>query len=404
MRDEVRRVRRPVGKADAESFGLTYVRCGPVSKTPLLVLPGGPGLASVRPYRGLRAAAAAQGLSVVMVEHRGVGLSRRGDDGSDLPLSALTVEQTVADLAAVLDDIGAERAFVYGSSYGSYLAQGLAVRHPDRVAGLVLDSPMLRADRGRPHQDALRRLFWEGDDPATARAAGMLRGLVENGTVPADEAATVVQIVYEAAGPGRVEQLLDLMAAGRGRRTWKALRDLGTRELQSTAKGVMEFDLVGTIAFRELGYAPLPDGLPLQPNLEFLTLADRYPPFDGEPYDLPRELPRLSCPTGVVSGDRDLRTPRAVAQEVVGLVPGAVLVALSGCGHSALDTRPRAALQVAQAVVEGRTAQLPAQAERLSRLPAAFSVRALDRLLGVQLAAARLAPSTRRGANAPQPG
>lgn len=401
-RDEVRAVRRPVDTESAESFSLRYVRCGPPSAPPLLVLPGGPGLASIRPYRALRTMAAAQGLPVIMVEHRGVGRSRHRDDGSDLPLSGLSVRQVVDDLVAALDDAGVERAFVYGTSYGSYLAQGLAVQHPDRVAGLVLDSPVLRADRGRLQRATLRRLFWDGDEPATARAAALLRGLVESGAVPADEAAAVVQVVYEAAGTRRVEQLLDLVAAGRARRTWRALRALGLRELQRTAPGVMEFDLVGVIAFRELGYAPQPDDAPLQPDLDFLALADRYPPFEGEPYDLPQELPRFSWPTAVVSGARDIRTPREVAEEVASLVPDAALVALNECGHSALDTRPQAALQVAQAVVQSRTASLPGESERLSRLPGTLGVRAFDRLLGLNLSAARLAPSTRRGRTPPK--
>lgn len=387
-REQVRTLRRPVHADGAESFDLRYVRCGPPTALPLLVLPGGPGLASVRPYRALRAAAAAQGLSVVMVEHRGVGLSRRRDDGSDLPLSALTVDQVVGDLVAVLDDAGLPRAVVYGTSYGSYLAQGLAARSPDRVAGLVLDSPLLRADRGRLQRATMRRLFWDGAEPATARAAALLRGLVTSGALPAAEVAAVVQVVYEATGPRRVEQLLEVLSSGGGRRTWRALRALSLRELQRTAPGVMEFDLVGVIAFRELGYAPIPDDSPLQPDLDLLVVAGRYPRFEGEPYDLPRELPRITCPIAVVSGERDLRTPREVAREVAGLAPHSVLVALRDCGHSALDTRPRAALRVARAVVDGRAADLPAQAEELSRLPAALGIRACDRLLGACLTAA----------------
>ena len=395
-RDELRTLRRPVHPDGAESFDLRYVRSGPPSALPLLVLPGGPGVGSVRPYRALRAAAAAQGLQVVMVEHRGVGLSRRRDDGSDLPRSALSVEQVVDDVAAVLGDAGVEQAVVYGTSYGSYLAQALGVRCPERVAGVVLDSPVLRADRGQAHRAALRRLFWEGAEPATARAAGLLRALVTSGAVPADEAAPVVQVVYEAAGLRRLEQLLDLLASGRGRRTWRALRGLALHELQRTVPGVIEFDLVGVIAFRELGYAPVPDGGPLEPDLDLLALADAYPPFEGEPYDLPRELPRSPWPTVVVSGDRDVRTPRPVAQEAAALAPHGVLVPLRGCGHSALDTRPRAALRVARAVVDGRAGDLPGEAEQLSRLPKAVSVRAFDRLLGARLAAAQLVPARRR--------
>jgi 3-oxoadipate enol-lactonase len=44
------------------------------------------------------------------------------------------------DAAAVLDAAGAERAIVVGVSFGSHVALELAVRRPERVAGLVLVS------------------------------------------------------------------------------------------------------------------------------------------------------------------------------------------------------------------------------------------------------------------------
>ena len=53
----VRRVRRPA-TATAPAFDLAYVRSGPRADIPIVVIPGGPGLASVLPYRGLRRRAA----------------------------------------------------------------------------------------------------------------------------------------------------------------------------------------------------------------------------------------------------------------------------------------------------------------------------------------------------------
>jgi 3-oxoadipate enol-lactonase len=42
------------------------------------------------------------------------------------------------DVAAVLDHAGLDRAFVVGISLGGMVAQHVAIRHPSRVAGLVL--------------------------------------------------------------------------------------------------------------------------------------------------------------------------------------------------------------------------------------------------------------------------
>ena len=84
-------VRRPVADPAADQFDLYYVRTGPPSAQPLVIVPGGPGMASIGHYQGLRRRAAAAGLDVIMVEHRGVGMSRHDDEGQDLPAEALTI-------------------------------------------------------------------------------------------------------------------------------------------------------------------------------------------------------------------------------------------------------------------------------------------------------------------------
>ncbi|OOK80478.1 alpha/beta hydrolase fold family protein [Mycobacterium kansasii] len=121
----VRPVRRPVSPGSDDEFDLYYVRTGRKSTHPLVIIPGGPGVASMRLYQGLRRRAAAAGLDVIMMEHRGVGMSRHDDSGADLPPQALTVDQVVDDVAAVLDDAHVDSAVVYGTSYGTYIAAGL---------------------------------------------------------------------------------------------------------------------------------------------------------------------------------------------------------------------------------------------------------------------------------------
>src|SRR3981081_1181981 len=51
-----------------------------------------------------------------------------------------SVAQMADDAVAVLDAAGEQRAHVYGISLGSLVAQGVALRHPDRVQALVLGS------------------------------------------------------------------------------------------------------------------------------------------------------------------------------------------------------------------------------------------------------------------------
>jgi proline iminopeptidase len=291
----------------------------------------------------------------------------------------------VADLAAVLDDCGVRRAVVYGSSYGTYLAQGLGVRHPDRVAGMVLDSPMLSALDEEIVRDHMRALLWDGARADTAEAARLMRSAIASGAVSAHESGDVAQLVYELVGPQTLARLLALRLEGRGRYTWNHLASLGPKTITEVHRFRLEFDLVGVIAFRETGgYAPRPDGRPVDVNLSFGELARHYPAFAGEPYDLPAELPSFGWPTVVVSGERDLRTPRPIAERIVDLIPDAVLVPLAGTGHSALDTHQTAALHVAHAVHTKAHRRLPGLADRIAALPR----RGPSRLVGPLLTAA----------------
>lgn len=341
----VRTVSRPL--AGGETFELAYTRTGPKSDLPAFVFPGGPGMASVLPYRGLRAKAAKLGLDLVMMEHRDIGLSRMSTTDTDLSRKAITIAEVLDDAAAVLDAEGLERAVVYGTSYGSYLAQGLGVRHPARVAGMVLDSAMLGAHFGQTSGQLLRDLFWHGT--ATTRSqAETVRSLTGAGVIREEEAGLPLQFLYEFGGLPLVDRMLALLKQRRGQRAWRWIQGLGVGEIMKSRPFTMEFDLVGEIAFRELDYAPATEGGPLEPVSTFAEAATKFSPFEGEPFDLPTEIPRFTWPTVVVSGDRDIRTPRPVAERIAALIPGSILLRVRDHGHSALDTHPDLALEIAR--------------------------------------------------------
>lgn len=73
----------------------------------------------------------------------------RGQGDADKPAEGYSLAEQAADMAAVLDALEVDRAFVLGSSSGGYVAQALAVQHPQRVAALVLVGAPLDL-RGRP--------------------------------------------------------------------------------------------------------------------------------------------------------------------------------------------------------------------------------------------------------------
>ncbi len=69
---------------------------------------------------------------------RCIALDNRGSGRSGKPEGPYTLEQMAADAIAVLDAEGVGRAHVVGHSMGSYIAQMMAVQHPDRLRSLTL--------------------------------------------------------------------------------------------------------------------------------------------------------------------------------------------------------------------------------------------------------------------------
>lgn len=379
----VRPIRRPVRRGSDEEFDLYYVRTGRKSAHPLVVIPGGPGAASIALYRALRRHAAIDGLDVIMVEHRGVGLSRHDDAGHDLPPEALCVDMVVDDVAAVLDDAQVDQAVVYGASYGTYLAAGLGLRHPARIHTMVLDSPLLSADDINEVRTQIRRVLWEGVVPDDADLAAKVRRLVSDGVLDPTAVLRAADM-YGIAGPEVLRRQLDLLLAGHDW-LWAAV-GLGTRLLlERQTPYHHEPDLVERIAYRELNYGAEPDGGPLDPAVAFRQIASGDVDFIAEPYDLVSAMPGFSWPTAVISGGRDLTTPPAVARRIAELIPDSVLVELPSAGHSILDTREQAALQVCLAASGGQVHELGSRSAELDGLPANLTIRLLVR--GISFAA-----------------
>lgn len=371
----VRPIRRPV-LAGGDEFDLYYVRTGRKSDCPLVVIPGGPGAASIALYRGMRRRAAADGLDVIMVEHRGVGMSRHDDDGADLPSAALTIEQAVDDIAAVLDDAKVDQAVVYGTSYGTYLAAGLGVRHPERIEAMILDSPLLSADDIDVVRETTRRVLWDGGDPGTAELAPKVRRLVDDGVLsPSDE--QLAAGMYGLVGPDVLRRQLDLLLTGRDW-LWGALGHGAKVFLEHKTPYHHEPDLVERIGYRELNYGAVPDGQPLDPAVPLREIATGSVDFEAEPFDLINEMPKFGWPTVVISGGRDLTTPPEVARRIGELIPESVVVELPSMGHSLIDTKERAALDIVKAVYAGHSHELPSQAEELGAAPDVLSVRLLS--------------------------
>lgn len=69
-----------------------------------------------------------------------LAFDNRGVGQSDQPDFPYTIPMMAEDAAALLRGLGIERAHVLGHSMGGYIAQELALQHPELVVGLVLVS------------------------------------------------------------------------------------------------------------------------------------------------------------------------------------------------------------------------------------------------------------------------
>lgn len=77
---------------------------------------------------------ASHGFRVIRFDHRDTGDSTTVPPGE----ADYAVENMMADVIAILDDFGVDRAHLVGMSLGGYIGQMIAVDRPDRVATLTL--------------------------------------------------------------------------------------------------------------------------------------------------------------------------------------------------------------------------------------------------------------------------
>jgi 3-oxoadipate enol-lactonase len=152
------------------------------------------------------------GHRVVAYDARGHGNSSPAQDRS-----AYTYEDLGLDLVAVLDALGIERPVLAGASMGAHTALWLALRHPERVGGLVVITP----GYDPATQDDPRRLErWD------ALADGLERGGVDGfvaaygaPAVPERWQETVVTVIRQRmslhAHPEAVAQALRVVPRSR---------------------------------------------------------------------------------------------------------------------------------------------------------------------------------------------
>ena len=209
-----------------------------------------------------RQAPLAEHLRLIAPDQRGFGAS-----GDDTPAS---IEQLAADALGLLDALHvAGPVVVCGISMGGYVAQHVALRHPERVAALILVATKLEADT--PEARA-------GRADLAAKVGRLGLGILADAMLPrllADSAAA-----RTAADRGAIETLL--------------------------RQSILAQPLVTVqAALAALGARP----------------------------DLTEAMRGLRVPTLLVAGAEDAITPPACLEAAEEIIPGAQLLIVPAAGH-----------------------------------------------------------------------
>jgi pimeloyl-ACP methyl ester carboxylesterase len=153
----------PAASSAGRGFRQVYSRLGD-GGVPLLLVHGWP--ESRRIFWRVLEPLAAAGFDVIAPDLRGFGDSEVAPDGyADVPAHS-------RDLAALLDDLGIDRAVLLGGDLGGPVVQDLALRFPDRVHRMVLfNAPLpylkdrMAGLRSRPPMEAADYFLRQGTDP-----------------------------------------------------------------------------------------------------------------------------------------------------------------------------------------------------------------------------------------------
>jgi pimeloyl-ACP methyl ester carboxylesterase len=383
------------------------------ARTAIIALAGGPGQPAL-PFAGsfaelLGPIAATRDL--IVFDQRGIGLSDPlschafehpssyssfgpliAACGSQLgaPRSLYTTVDTVADIEAIRRAGGYEKLVLYGTSYGTKVAELYAQTYPSHVEGLVLDSvvtPNGPEPLERPTFAAVPRILRQmcakgacagitanpvadlGRVLARMRH-GRLRGRVIDGEGRPHEVSVSPADLLEILLAGdfsrslRAEFITTLAAAARGD-TAPVARMLSTAGEGEEESEDFDGPLYYATTCEEQDF-PFSRGADPAARLAQARSAVRalpasaFAPFTAAqalqssdieacahwPYTTPAPpldtLPFPSVPTLIISGADDLRTPTSGARELAAQIPGAHLLIVPYTGHSVLGEEPTA--------------------------------------------------------------
>jgi pimeloyl-ACP methyl ester carboxylesterase len=257
---------------DVEGLGLVPDGTTMRQRPTLILLHGGPGFdhSHFKPAFSTLTDCA----QVIYLDHRGNGRSDYGDP------SSWNLAQWGDDVRGFCDALGIEKPIVYGVSFGGFVAQSYATRHPGHPGKLVLTSTAARPD-------------WPAVFAAFERIGG-------------PEASQLAKDYWLTPTP---ERRLAYRQNCHPLYYTKPLRDPDANA-------------------RAIVHDPV--------NLFFAT-------GEFQSMDFRAALARVACPTLVLAGDSDPITPMAFSETIVASLPPALVrfERFEDCGHGVAHDAPQ---------------------------------------------------------------
>jgi pimeloyl-ACP methyl ester carboxylesterase len=262
-------------------------------------------------------------------------------------------DDVVADMDRLRDALGVKTWSIDGISYGTYVGERYALAHPDRVKKLVLDSVVPHvgeSDGGRDEFRAVRRVLTVVCGSCVADLAAVVRKthagpqlydaltLLSIADPTYTNAFDVPRILHDARN-GNLQGLTTLLQTAR---TWQAARadelDQGLHASALCADWRWPWgDSAAPVAGREAKLARAAAKIDTYPFDRATATGNGFMrqclPWSPTP-PTPVARGKITVPTLLIEGDRDLSCSVEWAREELALTTRGKLVIVPGAGHS----------------------------------------------------------------------
>src|SRR5205085_172572 len=229
--------------------------------------------------------------------------------------SFFSTSESVSDLEAVRRAIGVDKIDLYGVSYGTKVALDYAIRYPEHVDRLVLDSVVMPGELDPYELSSFA---------AVPLILGQLCAKDACRGITSDPGGDLAKLGEELSG-GDSEALFAATSCEDSSLPWDPAASPAQRVMQARRN----FDQIPPSSYGPFDPATV-FKFSLAPFCATWPEAGPNPPVEENP------LPNV--PTLLLSGNDDLRTPQEDATKLASELPNSTLVHVPDTGHSVLGS------------------------------------------------------------------